>query len=558
MWACKPARLLAVVLVLATAGQSRAADTDPDLAYAEKTLQENKAPTGGPALLKFFRDRTLSAADKARLADTVARLGHKSFHVREKASKALVAAGRAAVPFLRPALADSDLEVARRADRCLQIIEQGSDAVLVAAAARVLAARGPRGAPEVLLAYMPSVTDEGVEEAVLSALVAVGLREGQADAAVKAAVTASEPARRVAAAFVLGRGGAAARRAVRPLLRDPDDKVRFQAAAALVRAEDKAAVAPLIGLLGTGPKALAWQAEDILLQIAGEQGPRATLGGADDAERRKCRVAWEAWWKTNRAKVDLAKLNRQETLLGLNVICDLGNGNNGSVWECGRDGKARWEISNINTPVAAEVLRGGRVLIAEYSGGGGVTERDRKGKVLWTQRTNGMVTGCERLRNGNTFISTYSAVMEVTPDNKTVYTINVGAAGGGYRARKLRTGNILYIHGSGNVVECDVKGHEVRKVPVPGGVNTWAAVDLMPNGHFLVGLYAANKVLELDASGKAVWECAVQTPSSVSRLPNGNVLVSSMDACKVIEFNRAGKEVWSQATRGRPFFVYRH
>ncbi len=37
----------------------RTAEPDPELINAEKTLQEAKVETTGPALLQFFRERTL-------------------------------------------------------------------------------------------------------------------------------------------------------------------------------------------------------------------------------------------------------------------------------------------------------------------------------------------------------------------------------------------------------------------------------------------------------------------------------------------------------------------
>src|SRR5712692_2542632 len=115
------------------------------LAADEKSMQDAGLKTDGPALLDFFRKRTLSEADTAKLADTVRRLGDSSFAVREKATTDLITAGRNALPFLRPALKDPDLEIARRAEQCIQAIENGPGTALALAAARLLAARQPTG-----------------------------------------------------------------------------------------------------------------------------------------------------------------------------------------------------------------------------------------------------------------------------------------------------------------------------------------------------------------------------------------------------------------------------
>ena len=59
-------------------------------------------------------------------------------------------------------------------------------------------------------------------------------RAGKADPALGAAVNDKEPVRRVAAAMVLGKGKPEERKVVYPLLNDPEPRVRFHAAAALL------------------------------------------------------------------------------------------------------------------------------------------------------------------------------------------------------------------------------------------------------------------------------------------------------------------------------------
>src|SRR4051812_19127914 len=97
-----PRRALWLVPVLLV-GLVRAAEPDPEVAHAEKTLADAGVATDAPALLRFFRDRPLSEADRARLADAVRRLGDDDFEAREKASAELVRAGRTALPLLRDA-----------------------------------------------------------------------------------------------------------------------------------------------------------------------------------------------------------------------------------------------------------------------------------------------------------------------------------------------------------------------------------------------------------------------------------------------------------------------
>ena len=72
-------------------------------------------------LLNEFRKRTADAAELKRLQGLIEELGHDTFAVREKAAAAIVAAGTRAAPLLRQALAGSDPERVRRAERCLQL-----------------------------------------------------------------------------------------------------------------------------------------------------------------------------------------------------------------------------------------------------------------------------------------------------------------------------------------------------------------------------------------------------------------------------------------------------
>src|SRR5262245_30122204 len=119
----RPTWPFAFLLLLILNSGNRAAETDTDLVHAEKTLKEAKLATDGSALLEFFRKRTISEADRAKLAKTVRLLGDESFDVREKASEDLIAAGRSALPFLKSALSDSDTEIAYGVAACLQKIE---------------------------------------------------------------------------------------------------------------------------------------------------------------------------------------------------------------------------------------------------------------------------------------------------------------------------------------------------------------------------------------------------------------------------------------------------
>jgi HEAT repeats/PQQ-like domain len=551
-------RLVVVIAaILGLAIVARAAEPDPEIVNAEKTLQEAKVETTGAALLQYFRERTLKPADRAGLADAVRRLGNDDFETREKAEEELLRAGRKALPFLRAALRDEDLERARRAARCVQEIDSDADHSRIAAAAHVLAARKPEGAAAVLLAYLPGAEAEFVEEELSRALLTLGMRDGKADPALLKALTDEEPLRRAVAARVLGRLDPTQRPAVRRLLADAEARVRFEAAVGLARSGDKEAVPSLIGLLSKGPMPIAWKAQEILYRIAGDKAQLPALTDDDGPKRVKVADAWTGWWKTAAPTTDLARINLDEALQGVNVICqEAGGGNPARVWACRADGKPIWEIKNVMA-WDARLLPNGHVLLAEY-GVNQVTERDTTGKIVMTVTLRNTLSSCQRLPNGNTFITTFSEILEVDPKGATLWTHANPAHGLIGRSHRLRNGNILYAAAGHKVIETDAAFKEVRTAAVPASGDSWMSLEPLPGNRFLIAPYGAHKVMEIDAAGKVQWECATQTPMSVVRLPNGNTLVGSDRGHAVIEYNRGGKEVWKLDLAGSVRCVRRY
>src|SRR5207249_4736901 len=124
-----------------------------------------------------------------------------------------------------------------------------------------------------------------------------------------------------------------------------------------------------------------------------------------DRARGTCRDAWLQWYKENRPAIKLTKPIGQRTLGYTILVYYLEATPDGSIVELDRNNKKRWEITNLRRPLAAQVLPGNRVLIAENDANL-VSERDFKGKVLWQKALNSQPVSCQRLPNGHTFIAT--------------------------------------------------------------------------------------------------------------------------------------------------------
>jgi HEAT repeat protein len=313
-----------------------AAETD-SLSADELTLRTAQVGTDGQSLLQFFRKLVPKDDRFEAIPPLIRLLGHESFTVREEATGRLVSIGPAAVPGLRQAAADADPEIRRRAQHCLQQMAHAPDGPLAAAAAtplvmfhprpgaletlaayvsawgslersgnplvimtaaRVLAARRPPGTAQILLGYLPFVMDGSVNEEIDSALAAVAVRQGNPDPDVLSALKDRLGIRRAAAAGALCRaGGFPLVNRLRPLLRDPDPSVRQRVAGILVELRDPEALPVLIAILDQVPPAEAQLVLESLRQVAGELAPSVNPGGQTADSWRKCREAWEIWWR---------------------------------------------------------------------------------------------------------------------------------------------------------------------------------------------------------------------------------------------------------------------
>jgi hypothetical protein len=522
------------------------------VATQEKVLERAGLKTDADSLLAFFRKRTLADSDRPKIAELVKQLGSSNYRVREHAMTELVARGPVVNEFLRAALEASDLEIARRVERCLQRIAERDVPVNVpAAAVRVLADRKPKEAVEVIVAYLPFADNDAVIDESRELLAQLGMPEGKLHPSLVAALADAHPARRAAAGETLCKVTLKEQRpAIGKLLEDRDAQVRFRVARALVLASrEKTPLPTLIASIPELPLNLAWQAEDFLLRVAAGQQPPTVALGNDPASRAKCRDAWQAWWKTKGDKVDLAKLEDVQKLLGYTLVVLL---DQGRIVELDAENQPRWQLDNLVFPLDAQLIGDDRVLIAEYHANR-VSERDLKGQIKWQKQIVGPLA-CQRLPNGSTFIATDSQLLEYDKDDKE--TVNITMPGEGrtiMKAMKLPSGEIAMLTADARVVRMDATGKELHSFQVNLGMRLFGGrIHMLPNGRTLVPHNMEDKVVEYDGNGKAVWEVNCDKPVAAVRLPNGNTIVTSMNpATGAVEYDRAGAEVWSYRSNTR-------
>jgi hypothetical protein len=534
---------LYLALGAAPAGRTGAAAENETLKEDEKLLHAHGVRTDGAGLLDYFRSRTPTASIQQRLDTLILQLGHKCYAKRIQAEKALIKCGPVARRHLEKAMKAEDLEVANRAGKCLTRINNGLAPSLSEAAARVLVRRKPAGAVETLLAYIPSADDETALEEILTALRTLGIRKNHPDAALVKALSDPHPARRAAAASVVGRLRSAENRPeVVKLLKDKEHAVRFRAAQALLAAKDPAGVCGLIELLADAPGDMADRVEGLLLPIAGEKAAAFARGGDSAKERKKWRDAWAGWWKENGARIDLTRIPEQPAFLNLTVLPEM---HAKKVWECSPDGKQRWCLTDLLTPIDAHALPTGRVLVAEMDGDR-VTERDHKGKIHWQFKTKRPVA-CQRLANGNTYIGTNHKVFVVTLAGKEVFAYSPEATFYIHSSHRMSNGHVVLLSMSGIVREINAAGKVVRSIPLEkGGGRNWSGVVGLPGNRYLVTDCAKGEVFEVDAAGKTLWQFQMPSACYAIRLPNGNTLVAAGKGA--YEINKNKKTVWKKTT----------
>ncbi len=109
---------------------------------------------------------------------------------------------------------------------------------------------------------------------------------------------------------------------------------------------------------------------------------------------------------------------------------------------------------------------------------------------------------------------------------------------------------VIFESGPKRVVEVDRSGKILKEVKLPidkgDPHHHMRNARKLENGNYLLCLSADNKILEVDPTGKPMWEWATKGEAySAIRLKNGNTLIGHGFAHRVVEVDKDGKEVWS-------------
>jgi HEAT repeat protein len=545
--------LLLTLVAPVPAAEDEAADPD------EWILKEAKVGTGGPALLTFLRQRSAHDEDLRQLDRLVRQLGSEEFQERQEASERLTKLGLAALPALRQARTNENKEIARRAEACMEEIAREPTLMLSLSAVRRLVQLRPKGTIEALVRFLPYAADEALEEEVCFGVDTLAVAAGKLDAAILAALKDELPARRALAACLAGRlGNREQKEEARKLLADKDPLVRLRAAQGLLTAREKDAIPVLVALLNEPDAAIAWQAEDLLHYVAGEEAPDEVVGSCTTASRKKCQAAWEAWWKRSSEKCDLTRLDRGTFRPGLLWVYGVDRVHkNAAVWLYGCDGKPRWQLggnwclvngvaffpnNRVQVLHILEDKRGQPDRLSEFS---------LEGKELWHQdfHVETLRDSCW-LPNGNIVVHERPHIpLELTPDGKVIeFKERATPLDDPLRARLMKY-HSTPVDRSALTLEDPITGRIIKTIRAEEKLEDLYPDETLPGGNILfLGQKQRNSVyvaMEIDREGKTVWRCEIPDCLFVERLRNGNLLVKSNQYVhRLFELTQDGRTVW--------------
>jgi HEAT repeat protein len=501
--------------------------------------------TSGEQLLRELQSRTFTDEELNRAHALLRDLESENEEARGAAARGLATLGPRVSPLLRRAVQQDHPRVGPAAARCLDSIEREFPPIpLPEALFRMLALRRPAGAAAALLAFLPCTEDEEMVARIERILGSVGVVDGKAEEVLVKALEDRNGVRRAVAAVALWRGHADVLPAVRKMLADKDVEVRRRVAGELASAGDKEAVATLVALLETLPDERAWEIEEQLERLARDKAPAVIT--ESPVNWKNVAGAWKQWWQGNPDKVVMTGSFAPASSGPLRGFTLLVQPQANSVVELGPDGKPRWVLTGLETPLDAVVLANHHVLVAEQNR---VTERDLRGKILW-QKEVARPLSVQRLANGNTFMACENLLLEIDRAGKDVLRVPVPGRFG-VAARRLPDGHIVAFTRF-NVIQLDKAGREVKNIGlnIRGGAGCNEVLD---NGHVLVLSPGIGDIVEFDIEGKEVGRFDLSGAAHGFRLPNGHTLVMTQMGNKVVELDKSWKQV-KETTLAAPAF----
>ncbi|UDQ96465.1 hypothetical protein AAEX28_05220 [Lentisphaerota bacterium WC36G] len=183
---------------------------------------------------------------------------------------------------------------------------------------------------------------------------------------------------------------------------------------------------------------------------------------------------------------------------------------------------------------------------------------NKLGDIVWAVKT-GNTSDVWMLKNGNVLIAD-GEVKEVNLKTGEIifnYKAKMDKGGGVYSCQRLENGNTLIGENStSRILEVDSSGKIIFELAIiPRKIGDHLNLRMVRKtkaGNYLVSLGKHKLYREYDATGKILWEKKIKNPIafSIIKLSNDNYLTGQIN--DIIEYDKHGKEIWKFSPKDIP------
>ncbi len=515
-----------------------AEEKDDGLSGYERILVQKGIELSKAGIKKYLGDIHISSEQKAKATQLIGLLGSEVYAVRRDATKELSNFPGLPIEEFELAKTNADPETRYRIEMVAKFLISSFGTTLSAAYQYISDKEVTGLLPDVIRSELFAKDNADLNRDFLQAIVATStvenndqLRELLEHPTVSIQQTAVEALYR------------SQKKAVESLLEaiasndQKNEIVRLAAAESLADLGNRKCLKTLVHLLDAGDVTVRTRSGSIL-QIA--TGLDHGYTGYSKAEMRKVAVEkWNQWLASEssefKLRFPLEKFNDFDSYLNGHTL--LACGYNNKVIELDVSGKEVWSVA-ASGAWSAEKLENGNVLVACYNVGK-VVEFNRAKEEVWSHTCKSPLNA-RPLKNGNVLISEYSGnrVVEVNRKNKEVWTYQAKASVAD--AVRLKSGNTI-IATQSKVIEVDPSGKIVWEYPA----NQAYGVQALKNGNIMISKYTPGQVIEVNRKKEIVWQYDCTNPTDAMPLANGNVLITENN--RFVEVSRANKKIiWSK------------
>src|SRR5262249_52432670 len=152
----------------------------------------------------------------------------------------------------------------------------------------------------------------------------------------------------------------------------------------------------------------------------------------------------------------------------------------------------------------------------------------------------------QRLPNGNTFVAANGRLLEFDAAARKVFEREIEPS---VAANKLPDGQMVYLTSKGQCVRLDVAGKEVKRFESGQNNHSGCVLDLTPRGSLLVSRCSRSNAAEFDLEGNQLWEAGGEGFGGIpTATRDGHLVVAIYSQSRVVQVDRSGRVVWQCQT----------